>query len=331
MSPKRAGKAPKKPKRRKTPASTVEVPADQYDSPWKEISSRFFPQIVKFFAPDAYAAIDWSAGYELLEQELREVLRDAETGPRRVDKVVKVRLLSGKDVYLVFHVEIQVTSESGFEQRMFVYYYRLYDLYPERVLSLAILADHEPGWKPDCYKHELLGTVDLSFGYKTVKLWDYYDRWAELEQNPSPIAVVVMAHLKTKATRGDVQERLRWKVELVRQLYGRGYDREDVLELFRLIDWLLALPKDMERSFRQTIDQLEQEPNMKYVTSIERLSREEGLEAGRQEVVLSQIEERFGPVDDSLRKTIERASGEQVLQWAKKLLSASSLDEVFVT
>ncbi len=90
---------------------------------------------------------------------------------------------------------------------------------------------------------------------------------------------------------------------------------------------------------------------MKYVTSIERLSREEGrkegreqgrkqglkkgLKKGRQEgfqrIVLSQIEERFGPVDDSLRRTVEQASGEQILRWAKRLLSASSLDEVFAT
>ncbi len=331
MSPRRTIKSGKKRKRRKTTASTPKVPADQYDSPWKEVSSRFFPQIVEFFAPDVYAAIDWSAGYELLEQELRVVLRDAETGPRRVDKVVKVRLLSGNDVYLVFHVEIQVTRESGFPQRMFVYYYRLYDLYPERVLSLAILADHEPGWKPDRYKHELLGVVDVSFGYQVVKLWEYQDRWEELEKNPSPVAAVVMAHLKTKATRGNVRERLRWKVELVRRLYARGYPREDVLELFRFIDWVLALPEAEMVSFRRQVSDLEQESKMKYVTSIERLSRKEGREEGLKEIVLSLFEERFGPLDPAVRKVIEKASPEQILGWAKRILSASSLDEVLAT
>ncbi len=263
------------------------------------------------------------------------VVRDAETGPRRVDKIVKVRLLSGKDVYLVFHVEIQVTRESGFPQRMFVYYYRLYDIYPERVLSLAILADHEPGWKPDRYKHDLLGVVDVSFGYQMVKLWEYQDRWEELEKNPNPVAVVVMAHLKTKATRGNVRERLRWKVELVRQLYARGYPRVDVLELFRFIDWVLALPEAEMVSFRRQVSDLEQESKMKYVTSIERLSRKEGREAGREEglkeIVLSQFEERFGPLDPAVRKVIEKASPEQILRWAKRILSASSLDEIFAT
>jgi len=83
------------------------------------------------------------------------MLRDAETGPRRVDKVVKVRTLAGQPLYLVLHVEIQVSRESGFPRRMFVYYYRLYDLYPEQVVSLAVLADEEPDWEPKRYEHTL--------------------------------------------------------------------------------------------------------------------------------------------------------------------------------
>ncbi|MCP4658592.1 MAG: hypothetical protein GY856_24545, partial [bacterium] len=97
--------------------TTTQTPPDDYDTPWKEVSGRFFPELVEFFAPDIYAKIDWTAGYEFLEQELREVLRDSGTGPRRVDKVVKVRTLKGKPIYLVLHIEIQVSRESGFPQR----------------------------------------------------------------------------------------------------------------------------------------------------------------------------------------------------------------------
>ena len=163
-------------------ADTLPTPPDDYDSPWKDVSRRFFPRLVEFFAPDLHAIIDWSAGYEFLEQELREMLRDAETGPRRVDKIVKVRTLTGKPLYLVLHVEIQVTRESGFARRMFVYYYRLYDIFPEQVVSLAILADEEPNWKPKSYEHALHGTkVELS--YRTVKIWEYNGRWTELEKD----------------------------------------------------------------------------------------------------------------------------------------------------
>ena len=306
------------------------TPRDDYDSPWKEISGRFFPELVDFFAPDLHAIIDWPAGYELLEQELREMLRDAEAGPRRVDKVVKVRTIAGRPLYLVLHVEIQASREAGFPQRMFIYYYRLYDLYPEQVVSLAILADEEPDWRPEEYKHALHGT-EVEFGYRTVKIWEYNSRWAELEKDSNPFALVIMAHLKTKATRGDAEERLAWKIHLIRELYERGYEREDVQELFRFIDWLLILPEEMKESFRQQIEKIEQESKMKYVTSIERWALQEGHQEGLREVVLALLEEKFGPPDDPIRRLVEKANQEQILLWAKRILTASTQDEIFAT
>jgi hypothetical protein len=33
-------------------SGNVPTPSDDYDSPWKEISGRFFPELVEFFAVD---------------------------------------------------------------------------------------------------------------------------------------------------------------------------------------------------------------------------------------------------------------------------------------
>ena len=114
-----------------------------------------------------------------------------------------------------------------------------------------------------------------------------------------------------------------------------GYAREDVLELFRFVDWLLVLPEEMTKSFRQRIEELERESKMEYITSIERLGRQEGRQEGRheglREVVLAQFEEKFGPPVAPIRRLVEKASDEQILLWAKKILTASSQDEVFAT
>ena len=310
------------------------TPHDDYDSPWKEVAARFFPQLIEFFAPDLHRAIDWSVGYEFLEQELREMLRDAETGPRRVDKVVKVHTLTGDPLYFVLHVEIQSQRDPNFPQRIFLYYYRLYDLFPEQVVSLAILADEEPGWHPDTYRHELYGTR-LELKYRTVKIWEYNNRWEELENNSNPFALVVRAHLKTQATRGNAEERLTWKVQLVRELYERGQDPQEIFDLFRFIDWLLVLPDNMTQSFRKQTQDIRQEAKMKYRTSIERLERKEGQAEGRKEglreVVLKLIEAKFGPPDASTLQRIEKGSREQILLWAERILTASSPDEIFAT
>ena len=95
----------------------------------------------------------------------------------------------------------------------------------------------------------------------------------------NPFAAVVMAHLKTRATRHDTAERLRWKLTLVKGLYDKGYGREDVLELFRFIDWLLHLPDELARQFTQQLIDYEAAMSTPYITSVER----QGIEKGRQQ------------------------------------------------
>jgi hypothetical protein len=57
--------------------------------------------------------------------------------------------------------------------------------------------------------------------------------------------------------------------------------------LFRFVDWLMALPPELERRFRVEMEALEQEQKMPYITSVERIGREdgrqEGLQVGREE------------------------------------------------
>ena len=60
-----------------------------------------------------------------------------------------------------------------------------------------------------------------------------------------------MADLKAQATRRDPNGRLQWKLTLVKMLYQRGYTKEDILELFRFIDWLMVLPDDRSLASRK--------------------------------------------------------------------------------
>jgi hypothetical protein len=50
-----------------------------FDSPWKEMLDLYFADFMAFFFPEAYADIDWAQGYEFLDQELQQVVRDAAT------------------------------------------------------------------------------------------------------------------------------------------------------------------------------------------------------------------------------------------------------------
>lgn len=69
-------------------------------------------------------------------------------------------------------------------------------------------------------------------------------------------------------------------MKLVKRLYEKGYGREDVLELFRFIDWLLSLPEELEQRFADQLSEYEATMSTPYITSIERRGIEKGLQQG---------------------------------------------------
>jgi hypothetical protein len=237
---------------------------------------------MQFFFPHIYDEIDWSRGYDFLDQELQQVVRDAELGKRLADKLVKVWKHGGEETWVLIHAEIQNQEESDFSKRIFVYYYRLLDRYDRPIVSLAILGDDRKSWRPQPYQAELWG-CEVNFRFPIVKLMDYENRWAELEASANPFAIVVMAHLKTKETRKDPEARKEWKFRLTRRLYEQGFARQDIMNLYRFVDWLLVLPEGLKQAFRSELAQYEQERNMPYVTSNEQMAKAEGRAEGQAE------------------------------------------------
>ena len=236
--------------------SENEYIADEYDSPWKSILEAYFQEFMKFFFPAIAEEIDWERGHTFLDKELQQVVRDAELGRRYADKLVQVYRRDGEETWVLVHVEVQGWRDSGFEQRMFVYNYRIFDRYERPVVSLAVLADEHAAWRPTSYGWDLWG-CRMGIRFPVVKLLDYQDRWSELEESGNPFAVCTMAHLKTMETRVDPRLRFSWKLNLVRRLYDQGRDQQYVLDLFRFIDWMMHLPEDLAEGFINALTKIE--------------------------------------------------------------------------
>jgi len=211
----------------------------EYDSPWKEALDLYFPEFMAFFLPEAYADIDWSRGYEFLDKELPKIVRDAEVGKRLADKLVKVWRRDNSQSLVLIHIEIQSQYETDFAERMFIYNYRIFDRYRLPVATLVILADERPSWRPNTYQYKIWDS-QMGLQFPVVKLLDYESQWSMLESSTNPFAVMVMAHLKTQATHRNPEGRLQWKLTVAKSLYQRGYSRQDILELFRLINWMMT-------------------------------------------------------------------------------------------
>jgi hypothetical protein len=99
------------------------------------------------------------------------------------------------------------------------------------------------------FEEELLG-CRLQFEFPVCKLLDLIETAEQASHTGQPSAVVILANWATQHTRQDMVERRRWKRELTQRLYRAGLDRSQILQLYRLLDWLLRLPEPLERDRR---------------------------------------------------------------------------------
>lgn len=307
------------------------IPKSDYDYGWKEIMIKRLDLMILFLFRKIYQQIYWSRGYEFLDKELRQVAPEGEFGRRYADKLVKVWLLNGQETWILIHIEVQSQYEQDFEERMYIYNSRLYNQYHHPVASLVILGDERPNWRPHRYESEVLGCC-ATLEFPVVKLLDYQDKLAELEQDPNPFAWVVRVHLRSKATQGKWATRRREKMQLARLLFQRGYSREEVIDLFRFLSWVFRLPKPLENEFRQELEAYQEETAMVYLTSYDELLIEEGIERGIEQgieqgkrlatlaLVQRQLTRRFGELSPETLSQIESLSGEKLESLSEDLL-----------
>ncbi len=307
-----------------------------------------FPELMAFYFPDAHAGIDWARGHAFLDKELRQVVRDAASGKRFVDVLVRVTGVDAALQLLYVHVEVQTQRDEAFARRMFTYNHRLLDRWQEPVASFAVLADDSPAWRPNEYRMSALGCEHV-MRFPVAKLLDFEPRLAELPHDANPFALVTAAHLTALRTRVDVDRRLAAKRQLVRLLYRQGWGKQRVLDLFAVLDWMLRLPPPQEHQVWQDIEAIERSAGMKYVTSVERMFIEQGVVQGRQEGLSQGLNQgrqegrqrgqlelltrllihRFGPLPEWAATRLDAAHADQLEQWADRVLDAASLEAVF--
>jgi flagellar biosynthesis/type III secretory pathway protein FliH len=167
----------------------------------------------------------------------------------------------------------------------------------------------------------------------------------------NPVARVIEAHRLAQATKSDVKRRRTGKLGLVRSLLESGMAEIEVREVMRLIHWLLALPKEEEVGFRKDVKEMEATMQTIRRSTYEQIVWEEGVEKGietgleqglkrglevgrqegrheaAQELLLELIEERFGELEESMRRRIVEIRDEvRLRQLARAVFQKTSLD-----
>ena len=219
-------------------------------------------------------------------------------------------MCDGGSQTLFLHLEVQSSKEDDFPRRVFHCFHGIRRACGEDVISLAILADLDPHWRPAEYLYERLG-CEIVFRFPCCKLLDILPRLEEDFSLPALAAKAQIAALQTSRN-PDKRSTARWL--LTRSLYEHGYSKEAINEAYRLIAWMMRLPKTQALLFRKQLVDFHKENNMPYLIDTEEIAIEQALSQGRQEgeilaqqqAVVEALEIRFDRVPEGLREEIGR-------------------------
>jgi len=135
-------------------------------------------------------------------------------------------------------------------------------------------------------------------------------------------------------TRKNANARYSIKFALTRRLHDKGLSRDAILNLYRFMDWVLSLPKDLEIRYNLDIKQLEEERSVNYITSAERIGMEKGYEQGmlqgEHKLLILQLKQKFPSISENYLKRVEQEQNEKKLcAWGDELVTANTLEDIF--
>jgi hypothetical protein len=146
-----------------------------------------------------------------------------------------------------------------------------------------------------------------------------------------------MAHLKTKATTGKLPEREQWKWRLIRGLYEKEFEREQIIKLFEIIDNMMTLSPELQSSLESKIKQFEEERTMPLVSNMELRGIERGKEIGKEigalenarNYVKTVLKMRLGDIPIEIEQAVDKISVLSILdELLKSALTVNSFDEL---
>jgi hypothetical protein len=250
---------------------------------WKGVIEEVFDDLLRFLFAEADEIFDMERGFEFLDKELAQMYPEPGKGSdtRFVDKLVKIYRRNGFEEWLLVHLEVQGHADKQFSERMFKYYYRIYDRHEKPVTAIAIFTGHDGKDMPGSYEYIFLGT-HLIYKYNTLCVVDSLQ--LELENKNNPFAVVMLAAKKALLA-GKIPEKelLKQKLMVAKLLIGKNRFPRTKIEgvLSFLNNYIQFEDQQTNRIFEKELDKINHKINTMGV--VERLAEFKAEEARENE------------------------------------------------
>jgi hypothetical protein len=240
------------------------------DAIWKQFITDFIDDCVAFIRPDLHEAVDWTVAPVFLEQELLNALKGKfkiKNKRKFTDKLVKLRLKTGQDHYILLHAEAQHELEEDFNKRMYIYrslIFLRYDI--DDITAIAIFTGEPPLPHSLEYRKEVYGT-ELIYRYNSLITVTQDEQ--TLIDTDNPFAIAALAAKYAYHTKNNPILRFTFKRQLFILAQKKNISKEKLIKLLIFVRDFLFLPKSLENEFAE-------KGFSKIITSKEMTYRSEG-------------------------------------------------------
>ena len=244
-----------------------------HDTRWKEIIELLFEDFVDFFMPNLFKEIDFSRKPEFLKQELYKIIAIPENSDKKInDTLVKVYLKNKKTQWILIHIEVQVDHETEFSERMFTYFYRIYDKFKiKEITAIALFVGENAPKNYSQFTNKYFGT-EINYKYNSYLVRKQNEK--ELQKSKNPFAIAVLAALYIIKTKKNLDNRLKLKVALINFIRKRAeegnFPKSIIVPLVLFVMNLMRLDKKREAQFQHQFYKPLKDKNIMTITAYDR-------------------------------------------------------------
>ncbi|MCS6903895.1 MAG: hypothetical protein RML72_04375 [Bacteroidia bacterium] len=290
------------------------------DKLWKHLVSHYFHYVLAYFFPMLAKLRDTTQPINFLNQELLSLMPSIKQ--KYVDILAQVPLINGEKQLVLIHVEIQGYEDANFPKRMFTYFYRLKEKYPEHnIVSLVIFTDENPDYFPNKYVYSFEGTR-IIYEYNAFKLVHKSVEELYVENNPFSVVLQVARITLEQRKKGLQEWKLGWLKKTIQELKKWNLSGKEIQSFLYFV---LGIMKDMYQEYPEEIVQ-----EVKLV-----LGAEENLEAEIVEMLKREYRELYRQegfkkgFEEGFEEGIEKATIEGIRHSLQEGLSEEVIARVF--
>ena len=261
------------------------------DTLWKGILENLSEDFLRFFFKDADELFDMEKGFQFLDKELEQIFpQENSESPKFVDKLIKVYTRTGREEWILCHVEVQGYNDKNFAKRMFTYFYRILDKYGKPVTAIAIFTDADKKFHPEIYEYEYLGTKN-TFHYNTYKILDQNEQQLAEDDNPFAIAILTVL-LALKKKKLDDESLYNLKYTLAKNLLQKKIPKKKIDDLLIFLQlYVRFADSEYNVKFEKVIEELtENKATMGIREMVMERAEKEGLARGLEKGLVQGLE-----------------------------------------